>query len=95
MPRLEFNDTPLREVVILFNRHGNVHLRLASPTLGELRVSGFVRADNTSALLQLLRADYGVEAQRLSEHAFVLNRPRFVRADFHKGFFGPVRGDTR
>ncbi len=95
VPRLEFNDTPLREVVILFNRHGNVHLRLASPTLGELRVSGFVRADNTSALLQLLRADYGVEAQRLSEHAFVLNRPRFVRADFHKGFFGPVRGDTR
>ncbi len=74
--RLEFNDTPLREAVVLFNRHGNVHLSLGTPTLGELRVSGVVRADNTSALLQLLRADYGVEAQRLGEGEFVLSRPR-------------------
>ena len=76
VPRLEFNDTPLREAVVLFNRHGNVRLSLAAPALGELRVSGVVRADNTSALLQLLRADYGVEAQRLGEGEFVLSRPR-------------------
>lgn len=76
VPRLEFNDTPLREAVELFNRHGNVHLSLASPALGELRVSGFVRADNAPALLQLLRADYGVEAQRLGDRAFRLSRPR-------------------
>jgi len=76
VPRLEFNDTPLREAVTLFNRHGNVHLTLASPALGELRISGFVRADNTSALLQLLRADHGVEAQRLDDREFVLSRPR-------------------
>jgi ferric-dicitrate binding protein FerR (iron transport regulator) len=41
-----------------------------------LRVSGTVRADNTSALLQLLRADYGVEAQRRTDREFVLSRPR-------------------
>ena len=76
VPRLEFNDTPLREAVELFNRHGDVRLSLAAPALGELRVSGTVRADNTSALLQLLRADYGVEAQRLGNGEFVLRRPR-------------------
>lgn len=76
VPRLEFNDTPLREAVELFNRHGNVRLSLAVPALGELRVSGVVRADNTPALLQLLRADYGVEAQRLGDREFRLSRPR-------------------
>ncbi len=76
VPRLEFNDTPLREAVELFNRHGNVRLTLAAPALGDLRVSGVVRADNAPALLQLLRADYGVEAQRLGESEFVLNRSR-------------------
>lgn len=76
VPRLEFNDTPLRDAVTLFNRHGNVHLTLASPALGELRISGFVRADNTSALLQLLRADYGVESRQRGDREFVLSRPR-------------------
>ena len=76
VPRLEFNDTPLREAVELFNRHGNVRLTLAAPALGDLRVSGIVRADNAPALLQLLRADYGVEAQRLGDREFVLSRPR-------------------
>jgi len=76
VPRLEFNDAPLREAIELFNRHGKVRLSLAAPALGELRVSGVVRADNTAALLQLLRADYGVEAQRRSDREFVLSRPR-------------------
>jgi transmembrane sensor len=76
VPRLEFNDTPLREAVELFNRHGNVRLTLAAPALGDLRVSGIVRADNAPALLQLLRADYGVEAQRLGDREFELSRPR-------------------
>jgi len=76
VPRLEFNDTPLRDAVALFNRHGPVRLILAAPALGDLRVSGTVRADNTAALLQLLRADYGVEAQRRTDREFVLSRPR-------------------
>lgn len=76
VPRLELNDTPLREAVALFNRHSRVRLELATPALGDLRVSGVVRADNTPALLQLLRADYGVEAQPAGERAFVLRRGR-------------------
>lgn len=74
VPRLELNDTPLREAVELFNRHGHVRLSLAVSGLGELRISGVVRADNTSALLQLLQADYGVEARRRGDGEFVLSR---------------------
>jgi transmembrane sensor len=76
VPRLELNDTPLREAIALFNRHGRVRLELAAPALGDLRVSGVVRADNIPALLQLLRADYGVEAEPLGDRAFVLRRRR-------------------
>lgn len=74
VPRLEFNDTPLREAVALFNRHGRVRLALAEPALGELRVSGTVRADNIAALLDLLRADYGVAAEPRDGNAIVLVR---------------------
>jgi transmembrane sensor len=75
VPRLEFNDTPLREAVELLNRHGNVRLSLATPALGELRVSGVVRADNAPALLQLLRTDFGLEADTRADGVIVLGRP--------------------
>jgi transmembrane sensor len=74
VPRLDFNDTPLREAVALFNRHGRVRLALAEPALGELRVSGTVRADNVAALLDLLRADYGVISDRRGDREIVLLR---------------------
>lgn len=74
VPRLDFNDTPLREAVALFNLHGRVQLALAEPALGDLRVSGTVRADNVTALLDLLRADYGIAADKRDERAIVLVR---------------------
>jgi ferric-dicitrate binding protein FerR (iron transport regulator) len=76
VPRLELDDAPLREVVAAFNRGGGVRLVLAAPDLGELRVSGVVRADNAPALLQLLRVDHGVEAESRGEREFVLRVPR-------------------
>lgn len=76
VPRLELNDAPLREVVELVNRSGGARLILATPAVGELRVSGIVRADNAPALLQLLRVDYGIEAQPRGEREFLLSFPR-------------------
>lgn len=75
VPRLEFNDTPLRDVIGLFHRHGGTTLRLAAPALGDLRISGVVRADNTAALFQLLRSDHGIEAEHRGGREFVLGRP--------------------
>jgi transmembrane sensor len=63
VPRLQFSGTPLAEVAALFRAHGNVRLRLADASLGSVRVSGVLRADNSDALLRLLAADHGIVAE--------------------------------
>lgn len=75
-PRLEFTDTQLGEVLRLFNEHCSVPLALGDESLATLRLSGIVRADNTSALLQLLSVEYGVDAKRGAEGELVLVRAR-------------------
>jgi transmembrane sensor len=62
VPRLELAATPLGEVVALFNRHGPVRLAL-DPALADLRLGGALRADNTEALLRLLRDEFGLVAE--------------------------------
>jgi len=47
----------------VFNSYGPERLVL-DPALGELRLGGVLRADNTPALLQLLKNEFGVEAER-------------------------------
>lgn len=63
VPRLEFSGTPLTEVVELFRRHGGMRLVIDDPSLGQVRVSGILRADNLETLLQLLAADHGITAE--------------------------------
>ena len=63
VPRLQFTGTPLSEVVALFRTHGNVRLQLADASLGHVRVSGVLRADNSDALLRLLAADHAIVAE--------------------------------
>lgn len=71
VPRLEFNATPLAEVVALFNRHAaqgtsgsRTSLMLSDPELRALPLSGTLRADNTTVLLQILETSYGIKAER-------------------------------
>lgn len=63
VPQLTLSSTPLAELIPLFNRYGAERLVL-DPAVGELRLGGMLRADNTPALLQLLRNEFGVEAER-------------------------------
>jgi transmembrane sensor len=60
VPRLEFNETPLVEVVELLNRQSGNRLSLASADLGRVEISGALRADNIEPLLQMLEANYGI-----------------------------------
>lgn len=60
VPRLEFNETPLVEVVELLNRQSGNRLSLASAELGRVEISGALRADNIEPLLQMLEANYGI-----------------------------------
>lgn len=68
VPRLEFAETPLREVVALFNDHAALHggprLVLTDPKLGEQRLSGVLRADSVELLLRLLEGDFGLVADQ-------------------------------
>lgn len=74
VPRLEFNETPLAEVVDLLNQHRDNRLRLASPELGRLEISGALRADNLEPLLQMLAANYGIRAERDADGQIELQR---------------------
>jgi len=72
-PRLQLRETPLAEVVAIFNRQpAAVPLRLSDPRLARLPVSGVIRADNTDVLLGLLRTAYGVRSQH-GENEIVLS----------------------
>lgn len=78
VPLLEFSGTPLAEVIPMFNRHnaGSAQppLVLADPALGELQVSGVLRADNIASLLRLLQTEFGIVAESRDGSTF-LRRP--------------------
>ncbi len=74
VPRLQLDDASLDETLALFNEHGATRLVLAETGLGALRVSGVVRADNTSALLHLLLVEHGIEATPRGERELLLAR---------------------
>jgi len=71
-PKLEFSGTRLAEAIPMFNRHSRRQLVLADPALGELRLSGILRADNTTALLHLLRTDFDITGENRGDGEIVL-----------------------
>ena len=76
VPMLEFHATPLAEVLPVFNRHANVRVFLADPELGDLRLSGVLRADNVAVLVRILESSYGVKADWVSADDVALTRAR-------------------
>jgi transmembrane sensor len=72
-PRLEFNGTPLREIVAAVNRHNRAQLVLGDAALGDLRLSGALSADRIDALLEMLEADFRVTAETAGDR-LVLRR---------------------
>lgn len=78
VPLLEFSGTPLADVIPMFNRHQtagrSTQLVLADRALGELQVSGVLRADNIGAFLRLLQNEFGIVAEHRGDTT-VLRRP--------------------
>lgn len=72
IPQLEFSRTPLPEVIAAMNRHAagadRIALEIADPALNQIKLTGFLRADNVEGLLGLLRTNFGVAAERTSAH---------------------------
>lgn len=65
--RLEFTRTPLSEAVDLLNQHAPAstpRLLIADAALGQMRISGVFRPDNTEAFIMLMEGAFGVEPER-------------------------------
>ncbi len=76
VPRLELNFTPLSAVLPLVNANSDARLVLADPELGELKLTGSLRASNIPVLLKILESSYGVTADRRANGEIVLRRVR-------------------
>lgn len=76
VPRLEFNETPLDEIVGLLNQHSGSRIRLAQADLGQVEISGSLRADNIEPLLQILDVSYQIQAVRHPDGEIELKRRR-------------------
>ena len=74
VPKLQFSRTPLAEAIPMVNQHSHVRLVLEGAGMDRVKLSGTIRADNVSALLQLLAADYGIEVEWRGENEIVLSR---------------------
>lgn len=62
--RLEFEATPLSEVVAEFNRYNQHQLVIADPRLAGKQFGGAFRADGHEAFVNLLESSFGVVAER-------------------------------
>jgi transmembrane sensor len=76
VPRLEFDATPLAEVVAQLNRHGTARLRLIGRDLQRIEISGSLRADNLDPLLRSLETTYGLRVSRLPDGTIALESAR-------------------
>lgn len=74
VPRLEFNATPLAEVLLLLDRHCGRQINLAQAELGRLEISGSLRADNIEPLLEILDITYRIQAVRSPDGKIELKR---------------------
>jgi len=74
VPRLDLSGTPLSEVVPIFKKNSGMAIVLGDPSIGEIKLSGVLRADNIDALLQLLASNYGITAERRGPSEIVLRR---------------------
>jgi transmembrane sensor len=75
VPRVRLKATALAEVIPLFNEHGRVYLTLADPEIGKLQLTGTLRADNISVLLEILESSFGVKAECEAGGRIRLHRP--------------------
>lgn len=74
VPRLEFSGMALRDAIPMFNKAGGTHFVL-NPSLGDLQMSGVLRADDVDSLLMLLKNEFGIDAVRLADGEILLSRP--------------------
>lgn len=85
IPQLEFSRTPLAEVVALMNENADhasgTQLEIADPRLTPIKLTGFLRADNTAGLVRLLESNFNVSVERAGARLLLRQAPPKVAAD--------------
>lgn len=82
VPQIEFSRTPLADAVALINARlapagqRRIVADPADTALRELRLSGFLAADNAEGFLRLLEGSFGVQADRTGAGEIVLRARR-------------------
>lgn len=74
-PRLlDFEDTPLEQVIAEFNRRNPLQLAIEGAALRGLRLSGTFRSDNVEGFLRLMASDFGIQTEWRGEREVLLRR---------------------
>jgi transmembrane sensor len=74
--RLNFENTPLREVVAQFNRYNNIQLRVEDEKLASRPISGVFNAANPQSFIDFVEATTAVRVTRDSDGAIVIASDR-------------------
>src|SRR5205814_1867779 len=71
---LDFQSTPLSEIVAEFNRRNGVQLVLMDDELASIRMSVSFRSDNVDGFLRLLDLGFGTRAERRGTSEILLSK---------------------
>jgi transmembrane sensor len=71
---LAFDGETLREAVAEVERQTGVHFTFADPTLGDLRIGGYISATDADAFIRLLESNVGIRTRRTSPNNILLSR---------------------
>jgi transmembrane sensor len=71
---LDFNATPISDIVAEFNRRNVTQLAVLDPELAATRMSATLRSDNIDGFVRLLEAGFGVRATQRGEGEILLSR---------------------
>jgi transmembrane sensor len=74
--RLNFENTPIREVVAQFNRYNNIQLRVEDEELARRPISGVFNAANPQSFIEFIEATTSVQIKRESEGDIVIASDR-------------------
>jgi transmembrane sensor len=71
---LDFNATPIRDIIAEFNRRNVTQIAVLDPELAAKRMSLTMRSDNIDGFVRLLEAGFGVRSEKRGDSEIVLRK---------------------